>query len=490
MSKQVVILGAGPAGLMAAWELNQAGYQVTILEREDFVGGMCATQTFQGEKGEYRFDYGGHRFITKNPKLLQFVDELMTDDLLYAERTSVIRFKGRTYNYPLAIGNLLRNAPLSLLASAAVDLVFKLPFQKRPTEQSTSNFAEWIETRFGTTLYKNFFEGYTGKLWGIDPRQLSADWASQRISLLDLKDVARRLIPTRGATPRTYAKKYRYPKLGFGQLYAKLAEKLQEQGVVIIQGANITGLERSTNRITAVTYELAGNTQTMCCDNVVATIPLPVVCNLTGFDSGLTYRSLRFFNMPMATENVSQNTWQYLSDPELLGTRLQEPRRRSPFMAPAGETSVMIEIPCNKGDEIWHMDNTKLLQRVKQDLDHLNVPDVSTGEFFTTYTEYAYPMMDVSYNGKREAAITHLAQFDNLVMTGRQGTFRYIFTDTAMEMGLMAAEGIIKGIDNRREIFDHRNEKTVIEVQSIMDDGSAIDSSVKKNNAAEVKNVT
>jgi protoporphyrinogen oxidase len=475
MSKQIVILGAGPAGLMAAWEFNQAGYEVTILERETFVGGMCATQTFQGEKGEYRFDYGGHRFITKNPKLLQFIDDLMTDDLLYAERTSVIRFKGRTYNYPLAIGNLLRNAPISLLAGAAIDLVFKLPFQKRPSEQSTSNFAEWIETRFGTTLYKNFFEGYTGKLWGIDPRQLSADWASQRISLLDLKDVARRLIPTRGATPRTYAKKYRYPKLGFGQMYTKLAEKLQLQGVTIVQGANITALNQAAalnkgNSIDAVTYELNGETHTISCDHVVGTIPLPVVCTLTGFDSGLTYRSLRFFNMPMATENVSQNTWQYLSDPELLGTRLQEPRRRSPFMAPKGQTSVMIEIPCDKGDDVWNMDNDKLLKRVKEDLDHLDVPDVSTGEYFTTYTEYAYPMMDVSYNAKRERAITHLNQFDNLVMTGRQGTFRYIFTDTAMEMGLMAAEGIIKGEDNRRQIFDHRNEKTVIEVQSIMDD--------------------
>ncbi|QFI37221.1 FAD-dependent oxidoreductase [Moritella marina ATCC 15381] len=470
MSKKIVILGAGPAGLMAAWEFNQAGYEVTILEREEFVGGMCATQTFQGEKGEYRFDYGGHRFITKNPKLLQFIDDLMTDDLLYAERTSVIRFKGRTYNYPLAIGNLLRNAPISLLAGAAVDLVFKLPFQKRPSEQSTSNFAEWIETRFGTTLYKNFFEGYTGKLWGIDPRQLSADWASQRISLLDLKDVARRLIPTRGATPRTYAKKYRYPKLGFGQMYTKLAEKLQLQGVTIVQGANITALQQCVNRIDAVTYELNGEMHTISCDHVVGTIPLPVVCTLTGFDSGLTYRSLRFFNMPMATENVSQNTWQYLSDPELIGTRLQEPRRRSPFMAPKGQTSVMIEIPCDKGDDVWNMDNNKLLKRVKADLEHLDVPDVSTGEFFTTYTEYAYPMMDVSYNEKRERAITHLNQFDNLVMTGRQGTFRYIFTDTAMEMGLMAAEGIIKGEDNRRKIFDHRNEKTVIEVQSIMDD--------------------
>lgn len=466
-NKHVIVLGAGPAGLMAAWELNQAGYQVTILERESFVGGMCATQTVTGAKGEYRFDYGGHRFITKNPKLLKFVDELMTDDLLYAERTSVIRFKGRTYNYPLAIGNLLRNAPMSLLINAAIDLVFKLPFKKRPTEQATSNFAEWIETRFGDTLYKNFFEGYTGKLWGIDPRKLSADWASQRISLLDLKDVARRLIPTRGATPRTYAKKYRYPKFGFGQLYTKLATKLQEQGVVIINNANVTKLDIEHGEITHLTYLKDEQSNTISTTHVISTIPLPVMCKLTGFDSELTYRSLRFFNMPMATENISGNTWQYLSDPEILGTRLQEPRRRSPFMSPEGETSVMIEIPCDKGDAVWHMDNQQLMQRVKQDLDHLGVPDVSTGEFFTTYTEHAYPMMDVTYNQKREAAIEHLNQFSNLVMTGRQGTFRYIFTDTAMEMGLMAAEGIIEGKDNRRAIFDHRNEKTVIEVQSV-----------------------
>ncbi len=467
MTKHVVILGAGPAGLMAAWELKQHGYNVTILEREDFVGGMCATQTFQGKQGEYRFDYGGHRFITKNPKLLSFVDELMSDELLYAERTSVIRFQGRTYDYPLAIGNLLKNAPVKLLLSATRDLLFKLPFQKRPTEQATSNFAEWIETRFGTTLYKHFFEGYTAKLWGIDPRKLSADWASQRISLLDLKDVARRLIPTGGATPRTYAKKYRYPKMGFGQLYTKLAEKLMKQGVTIITGANVSKLNVDGSKISGVTFETKEKTTVMNCDHLIATIPLPVVCQMTQFDSGLSYRSLRFLNMPMATENISPNTWQYLSDPELLGTRLQEPRRRSPFMAPQGQTSVMIEIPCNKDDATWQMDDQKLYQRVKLDLDQLNVPDVSTGEFFTAYTEHAYPMMDTGYSAKREAAINHLAQFSNLVMTGRQGTFRYIFTDTAMEMGLMAATGIISGTDNRRQIFDHRNEKTVIEVQSV-----------------------
>jgi protoporphyrinogen oxidase len=173
-------------------------------------------------------------------------------------------------------------------------------------------------------------------------------------------------------------------------------------------------------------------------------------------------------NMPMATENISDNTWQYLSDPAFIGSRLQEPKRRSAFMSPQGQSSVMVEIPCNKDDEVWQMPGDKLQQRVLQDLASLGVdPKLATGEYFTAYAEHAYPLMDMSYQDKREKAIRYLSTFDNLIMTGRQGTFRYIFTDTAMEMGLMAAESIITGTDRRREIFDHRNENIVIETQSL-----------------------
>ena len=191
--KHIAVLGAGPAGLMAAWRLRQAGFAVTLFEQESVVGGMCATQTFKGRDGDYRFDYGGHRFITKNPELLAFIDELMGDDLLHAERKSVIRFGGRTYDYPLNLPNLLKTAPLALMAGAVKDLLL-LPFAKKPTDFAKASFAEWIQSHFGRTLYRQFFEGYTGKLWGINPDKLSADWAGQRISLIDLKDVARRLL--------------------------------------------------------------------------------------------------------------------------------------------------------------------------------------------------------------------------------------------------------------------------------------------------------
>ncbi|MGF1725326.1 FAD-dependent oxidoreductase [Photobacterium nomapromontoriensis] len=467
-NKHVAVLGAGPAGLMAAWELVEAGYQVTILDRDDHVGGMCATQTFTGQHGEYRFDFGGHRFITKNPKLLAFVDSLMGEELLFAQRKSVIRYRGRIYQYPLALVDLIKNAPLPLLVGGAVDLV-KQMFKSKPQDQSSVSFAEWIESRFGTTLYKHFFEGYTGKLWGIDPAFLSGDWASQRISLMDLKDVARRLLPGRRSSVRTYARQYRYPKWGFGQLYTRLAEELEKKGVTIVLNSDVCGLTVNTHQqIEQVKYQYQGETKTLECEHVISTLPLPLMCKLTGFESGLEFRSLRFMNMPMETQDISDNTWQYLSDPELLGTRLQEPKRRSSFMAPKGRSSVMIEIPCNKNDDVWNMDGARLQQRVLADLASLGIePQLATGEYFTSYTEHAYPLMDMTYQAKREKAITHLSQYSNLIMTGRQGTFRYIFTDTAMEMGMMAAQSVIDGKDRRREIFDFRNEKTVIEVQSV-----------------------
>ncbi|OAN18559.1 amine oxidase [Photobacterium jeanii] len=467
-NKHIAVLGAGPAGLMAAWELVEAGYQVTILERDDHVGGMCATQTFTGQHGEYRFDFGGHRFITKNPKLLAFVDSLMGDELLFAQRKSVIRYRGRIYQYPLALVDLIKNAPLPLLIGGGVDLI-KQMFKPKPQDQSSVSFAEWIESRFGTTLYQHFFEGYTAKLWGIDPKFLSGDWASQRISLMDLKDVARRLFPGRRSSVRTYARQYRYPKWGFGQLYTRLAEELEKKGVTIVLNSDVCGLTVNTaQQIEHVEYRHQGEVHTLACEQVISTLPLPLMCQLTGFDSGLEFRSLRFMNMPMETKDISDNTWQYLSDPQILGTRLQEPKRRSAFMAPEGRSSVMIEIPCNKGDEVWSMDGERLQKRVLADLASLGVdPALATGEYFTSYTEHAYPLMDMTYQAKREKAISHLSQFSNLIMTGRQGTFRYIFTDTAMEMGMMAAQSVMDGVDRRREIFDFRNEKTVIEVQSV-----------------------
>lgn len=457
----VVIVGAGPAGLMAAHELIRAGTRVTILEKRASLGGLGGTTLFEGRHGTYRFDFGGHRFITHNRDLLRLVDELLGDDLLTATRQSVIRLGGRTYAYPLAPLDLLRNAPPGLLAGAAFDLAKRM---LRPRNPIGADFASWTENRFGRTLYRTFFAGYTEKLWGIPPDRLSADWAEQRISLVDIRDVFRRLLPGAADNPRTYARSYRYPRHGFGVIFQRLAAKLAKEGAGIRPGVSVTGFGIEHGRIVRALTE----TGPISCDAVISTLPLPEMVRMTGNKANLRFRGLRFLNFPMAVPDISPWTWQYLSDPDMVATRLQEPRRRSPEMAPPGMSSLMMEIPCDPGDPLWTMPDEVLFERIGGDLERLGVdPSDATGEMFSARAATAYPLMTLGYQTERDRALAHLGKIPNLVQCGRQGTFRYIFTDTAMEMGQMAAKTLLAGDDRRAAIYEHRNERTVIEAESV-----------------------
>ncbi|MEM8702847.1 MAG: FAD-dependent oxidoreductase [Pseudomonadota bacterium] len=460
--RHVAVIGAGPAGLTAAHTLAGAGIAVTVLERRRDTGGLGGTTTFEGKAGTYRFDYGGHRFITSNRDLLTLVEDLVGPDFLYADRRSVIRLDGRIYDYPLSVRNLLTTAPPSLLGGAAMDLATKL--FRREQVNGDADFETWTRARFGPTLYNRFFAGYTQKLWGIPPSDLSGDWAEQRISLIDLKDVARRLLPGSERGLRTYARTYRYPRHGFGMIFDRLAARVMALGAEIRTGIGVTGFGYDGQRIDRVETDHGS----VSCDAVISTVPLPDMVRLTGGQSSLTFRGLRFFNMMMDVEDISANTWQYLSDPHILATRLQEPKRRSEEMAPPGKTSIMLEIPCDPGEPLWQMTDDELFARVCPQLDSLGVnPDMASGEYFSARAANAYPLMRQGYQIEREKAFRHLGRIENLTQCGRQGSFRYVFTDTAMEMGQMAAEALIEGQDLRDAVRDHRNERVVIETESI-----------------------
>lgn len=461
-NSDVIIIGGGVAGLMAGIELVSSGKKVVLLEKEHIVGGQCKTEVLKTNDEEYRFDYGGHRFITNNEQLLDFVEDVLGDELLLAQRSSVILHKNRIYEYPLNIKNLLKVAPISLLAGAFVDtlkIIFKM------TKPNDKNFKTWITSRFGKTLYKNFFGPYTEKLWGIKPKYLSADWAGQRISLVDLKDVTKKLLFKNKKTARTYAKSYRYPKYGFGSLPLKMAKRFEDLGGVIITNAQVSEFTYDESKIKSVKTK----DNEYFADNIISTMPLNEMSLKLGFDSKLKFRSLRFLCIGLDIEDFSPHTWQYVSDFDLLPTRIQEPKRRSASMSPEGKSSIMLEIPCNKDDKIWNMDEDKLLEIVKKDLNKLkfDIEDKIVDHFSFT-TEHAYTLMDIEYNEKRDKTISYLNKFENLIMAGRQGTYRYIFLDTAMETGLMAAQKLLKtSFISKEKIYNHRNEKTVIETKSV-----------------------
>jgi protoporphyrinogen oxidase len=470
--KRIVILGAGPCGLAAAWELIDRDLEVVVIEKEAQVGGLGRTFEYNG----FRFDVGGHRFITASNALLQRVCNLMGDELITSTRRSIILLRGEQFQYPLSAGDFLHKLPLWTCMRIVADYLIEVARMKLHPQPDIS-FEDWVVHRFGGTAYGLFFGPYTEKLWGISPRAISADWAPQRISLLNLWDVARRMLGLQKGTPRTYALKYLYPKHGFGRIFEVMAEELKKAGTTIHLHAELSQIHREKNRVVAVEFLANGRKTTLECDAVISSIPLPdllkrfnpeMPLDVLASTDALRFRALRCLNILLNREDVSANTWMYVAEPKYVMNRIQEPKRRSPFNAPEGKTSLMLEITCNYGDRIWEASDHEIYERVARDLNELGF-DIQSQviDYFSTRAQHAYPVYTLDYRHHRGHLINALRPMENLITSGRQGNFRYVFSDTAMEMGIHAARCLL-GKASKDTLYDMKSEKDLIETKSII----------------------
>lgn len=450
----VVVLGAGLAGLSCAYELVKAGHQVTLLEKENYAGGMATSW----KVGPYWLDHGPHRFHSKDEDLLEHIYEVLDNDYVFADRQSRIFMQGKFFDYPLKTGNVLRNLPPHIMARAIFDYLWiRIVDKFKPLDDS--NFEGWTKKRFGKTLYEIFFGTYTSKAWKMPCNQISSDWASQRISQANLWDaIVKTIRPPKGGEVRSLVSKFWYPTHGgIGQLGRKYAEKLVQRGAALHLSTPVKRIEIEDGLAKRVVYEKNGVEHVLHCDHVVNTIPLPraleafapaIDAETRQAIANLKYIGIVFIYMELDQPSVSPDHWVYLPEQHLTVHRISEFKNFSKTVAPENKTVVCCEITCRWDDEHWNLDLQRGFEIAERDL--VTVGLIKQGvarPLDIAKVRYAYPVYDLSYKANLEVLKKAAKKVRNLQTTGRQGLYRYNNMDHSIAMGRKIAKTLSEGRD-------------------------------------------
>ena len=451
MNGKVVVLGAGPAGVSAAWKLSARGVDVEVIEAEPHVGGLAHTVCRDG----YLFDFGPHRFHTDNPAILAETRQLVGDMPRRARKTRVY-FMGRYYDYPLSAGNLLSSLS-PWLGFLSVSDYFATWLRNRARPAADDSFEAWVVNRFGRRLYDIYFAPYTAKVWGRDPARLSASWAAQRVAEDDLWDLMLRLLKLRRGYNHFHHSPYKpdfyYPLEGVGCIYERMAEQIDSNGGEVRLRSEVREVVCADRRVQHVVVEREGHRHQVTGDFFVSTIPISLLVqalrprpadDVLAAADATRFRALVFLFLTLDRESVSDDHWIYFPGRDLIFNRVSEMRNFTPKAAPAGKTSLTVEISCDLDDEVWNASEEELYQRVVSGLvDAGLIRAEQVLDHFFLRSPHAYPTYDLNYEANLARLAYHLAGLSNLIVCGRQGLFRYINQDHAIEMGFCAAEEIL-----------------------------------------------
>jgi protoporphyrinogen oxidase len=442
----VIVIGAGPAGLAAAYELSKRRQEVVCLEADSIVGGISRTVEYRG----FRFDIGGHRFYTKYQVVRDLWHEVMGDDLLVRPRLSRIYYRNRFFHYPIRLFNSL--VGLGPLEAALIPLSYlKAKVRPRLPEET---FEDWVANRFGYRLYHHFFKAYTEKVWGIPCSEIRAEWAAQRIKGLSLTSaVMNAVVKPRHSRVKSLIEQFEYPRLGPGQMYECMADRVRQMGNRVLLGHRVTQLVHNGPRVTALVVQTREGEKTYPANQVISSMPLselvkslfpPPPPSVLGAARQLRYRSLLTVNLLLDQEERLPDTWIYVHDPRVRVGRVQFFSNWSPFMVPnPAQSSRGLEYFCSEGDELWTADNASLIELGKKELHELRLGD--PGDVFDAFVirmPKCYPVYDARYGENLETIRAYLAGFENLQPVGRCGLFKYNNSDHSMLTALLAVENL------------------------------------------------
>jgi protoporphyrinogen oxidase len=449
-SPDVVIIGAGPAGLTAAYQLAKRGHTSTVLEADSVVGGISRTAEREG----WRFDIGGHRFFTKVQVVEDLWHEILPDeDFLIRPRLSRIYYRGKLFDYPLKPVNALRGLGLV----EAVRCVLSYAWARiRPPKDQTS-FEGWTASRFGYRLYGIFFKTYTEKVWGVPATEIQADWAAQRIKNLSLfKAVMNAVLPKRNQKEITsLIEEFQYPKLGPGMMWERCRELVEAEGSKVVMEAAVTAVHHEPGRgAVAVTADTAEGTTRYDATAVVSSMPIsalvramepPAPVEVQAAADGLAYRDFLTIALVVPEDAGFPDNWIYVHSPDVQLGRIQNFGSWSPYLVKEGRTCLGLEYFVFEGDELWSMPDAELVELGKRELQALGLVDASRVEAgYVVRMPKAYPMYDDKYKGRVGVIREWLeSAVPNVWPVGRNGMHKYNNQDHSMYTAMLAVDNIL-----------------------------------------------
>jgi protoporphyrinogen oxidase len=457
----VVCIGAGPAGLTAAYLLAKQGAQVTVLEQDPtYVGGISRTATYKG----FSFDIGGHRFFSKSAQVNALWTELLEKDFLDRPRKSRIYYRGKLFDYPLRAFDAL--SKLGVFEAACCMLSY-LKVKLSPAGEEKT-FEQWVTKRFGTRLFKIFFKTYTEKVWGMKCSEISADWAAQRIKGFSLiTAIWHALLPKAVAGSgnkviKTLINSFRYPRRGPGMLWEEAARRIGAMGGQVLMGRRVAGLSHDGTGWTVVTRAADGTEQRIPCGHVISSMPIRELVAALGSDTrgdlsraaqDLRYRDFLTVALVVKDRNVFDDNWIYIHEPGVKVGRIQNYKSWSPEMVPDARLNCYgLEYFCFEGDGVWSASDAELIKLASDELVGLKLAeraDIMDGT--VVRQPKAYPVYDEGYQARVETIRQELeTRYPSLHLVGRNGMHKYNNQDHAMMTAMLTVENIRLG----RRAFD------------------------------------
>jgi protoporphyrinogen oxidase len=446
IAKPIVIMGAGPAGLTAAWELVNAGQDVVVWEADPtYVGGLSRTVQAEG----FRFDIGGHRFFSKSQEINEIWHQIMPTDFIDCPRLSRIYYKGKYFNYPLeAVNAFLKLGPFETFRI----LLSYLKARLRPIKPELS-FTQWVTNRFGKRLFTIFFKSYTEKVWGISCDEISADWAAQRIKGLSLREAIFSAFKGKKAAPtaKTLIRNFRYPRLGPGQMWETATTKILAMGGKVQLDRRVQTIHWDETGVTHITgtnqqgefFQQEGTffLSSIPLQELMLALDPPPPPEVVAAANALRYRDFITVCLVINKAKVFPDTWIYIHDPSVKVGRVQNYKNWSAAMVPDPKfTTLGMEYFCFEGDNLWTSSDHDLAQLAIREAIKIGlIMDGQVMDAFVVRMQKAYPIYDQTYQQHLTTIKEWVCQFGNLQPVGRNGMHHYNNQDHSMMTGLLAA---------------------------------------------------